>query len=251
VSQGTVVVDAFPERARRYTADHAVVVVDVIRATTTAVTAVALGRRCFPTPSVAAARRLHARLDHALLMGELGGRMPPGFDINNSPAALAARADVGRPAILVSSSGTRLLYAARAAQAVYLACFRNAAAVGRQLAGRHRRIAVIGAGSLGEFRIEDQLCCAWVADALLEAGYEAADARTREIVAQWRTAPAATCADGPSANYLRRSGQLADLDFVLGHVNDVTTVCALLDGEVIALPATNPATTLRQAGLGA
>jgi 2-phosphosulfolactate phosphatase len=238
VSRGTVIVDAFPERARRYTADHAVVAVDVIRATTTAVTAVLLGRRCFPVPSVAAARRLRVQLDDALLVGELYGRTPEGFDVGNSPAALAARTDVRRPAILVSSSGTKLLHAARGAPAVYLACFRNAAALGRHLAGRHRRIAVIGAGSRGEFRTEDQICCAWVADALLEAGYEAADARTREVVTRWRAAPAAACANGRSAEYLRRSDQLEDLDFVLAHVNDVDTVCALLDGEVVALPAT-------------
>ena len=235
MSRGTVVIDALPERARRYVADHAVVAVDVIRATTTAVTAVTLGRRCFPVPSIAAAHRLRAKLDDPLLAGEVHGRTPPGFDLGNSPAALVARRDVHRPMLLLSSSGTRLVHAARRAEAVYLACFRNAAVTARHLAGRHPRIAVIGAGSLGEFRSEDQICCAWIAGALLEAGYEAADASTRDVVACWREAPAAACATGRSAEYLRRSDQLADLDFVLAHVDDVDTVCALLDDEVVAL----------------
>jgi len=237
MSRRTVVIDAFPESADRYVADHAIVAVDVIRATTTAVTSLALGRRCFPVASRAAAFELRARLEDALLAGELHGLTPEGFDVGNSPAMLLGRSDVHRPLILLSSSGTKLVHAARNAPAVYLACFRNAAAVARHLAGQPRRIAVIGAGSRGEFRKEDQICSAWVAAGLLEAGYEAADARTAEIVDRWGEAPAAACAEGASADYLRRSKQLADLDFVLTHVNDVDTACILVAGEVIALPA--------------
>lgn len=252
MSRGTVVIDALPERAPRYVADHAVVAIDVIRATTTAVTVVALGRRCFCVPSIPEALRVRRRLDGALLGGELGGRTPDGFDVGNSPTTLAARTDVHRPLVLLSSSGTRLLHAVRDAENVYLACFRNAAAVARHVV-RHRRIAVIGAGSHGQFRTEDQICCAWIAAVLLEAGYEAADARTSAVVARWRGAPATACASGASADYLRRSDQVADLDFVLTHVNDLDTVFTLLaDGEVVALQAEGSAATLRgKAALGA
>src|SRR5205085_231772 len=89
------------------TGKDAIVAVDVIRATTTAVTAVALGRICFPVPSLEAAVRIEAKLERPLLVGELGGNMPHGFDLTNSPAALAKRTDVSRPMILLSSSGTK------------------------------------------------------------------------------------------------------------------------------------------------
>jgi len=233
--RGTVVIDAFPERAARYVSDHAVVAIDVIRATTTVVTVATLGRRCFPVPSIADALRLRVRLGDALLGGELHGDTPDGFDVGNSPAALAARGDVDRPLILLSSSGTRLLHAAREADAVYVACLRNAAAVAHHLVGRHRRIAVIGAGSRREFRREDKVCCAWIAAALVEAGYEPADARTARVVARWGTAPAAACADGRSADYLRRTDQVTDLDFVLGHVNDLGEVFVLAGDEIVAV----------------
>src|SRR5215213_5865623 len=105
----TVTIDCFPESLAHYREGYTVVAVDVIRATTTAVTGVALNRRCFPTPSIEAAVPLAARLDNPLLVGELGGNMPYGFDLTNSPAALADRCDIHRPAILLSSSGTRLL----------------------------------------------------------------------------------------------------------------------------------------------
>ena len=67
-------------------------------------TAVALGRRCFPVPSLDAAVPLAAKLTNPLLVGELGGNMPYGFDLNNSPADLEARTDIHRP----MNAGARL-----------------------------------------------------------------------------------------------------------------------------------------------
>src|SRR6266571_6251446 len=107
----TVVIDCFPESLVSYRKGYAIVVVDVIRATTTAVTAVALGRRCFPVPSLDAAVPLAAKLTNPLLVGELGGSMPYGFDLNNSPAALESRTDIHRPMILLSTSGTKVMCA--------------------------------------------------------------------------------------------------------------------------------------------
>src|SRR2546423_10649354 len=106
----SVVIDCFPERAGDYWEGHAIVAVDVIRATTTAITAVDRGWRCFPVPSLEVAVPLAARLERPLLAGELGGSVPYGFDLNNSPAAIASLEDVSRPLILLSTSGTRLLW---------------------------------------------------------------------------------------------------------------------------------------------
>src|SRR6266704_5726912 len=173
--QKTVVIDCFPESVVAYRSGYAIVAVDVIRATTTAVTAVALGRRCFPTPSLDAAVPLAARLTNPLLVGELGGSMPYGFDLNNSPADLEARTDIHRPMLLLSTSGTRLICGAQASQAMYVACLRNYRSTAAYIAAHHPKVAVIGAGSRGEFREEDQLGCAWIAEILLSNGYEPQD----------------------------------------------------------------------------
>src|SRR5205814_2440681 len=97
---------------------------------------------------------------------------------------------------------------------------------------RHERVAVIGAGSRGDFREEDQMCCAWIAELLIGHGYGAANAATTELVQRWSGAPAAACVISRSVDYLRRSDQLADLDFILSHVNDLRNIYRLLDGEV-------------------
>src|SRR5205085_2262035 len=108
----SVRITCFQDGASEPVAAAATVCVDVFRATTTAVTAVVAGRRCFPAGSLEEAVPLAAALHRPLLVGELGGNMPYGFDLQNSPAAVAGRPDVWRPAILLSTSGTPLLIAA-------------------------------------------------------------------------------------------------------------------------------------------
>ncbi|HEU5229692.1 MAG TPA: 2-phosphosulfolactate phosphatase, partial [Ktedonobacteraceae bacterium] len=230
--QKTVVIDCFPEHVETYRNGYAIVAVDVIRATTTVVTAVALGRKCFPSPTLEATVPLAAKLPNPLLVGELGGSMPYGFDLNNSPADLAVRTDIHRPMLLLSTSGTRVICGATESQAMYVACLRNYAATAAYLAAHHPTVAVIGAGSRGEFREEDQLCCAWIAEILTGMGYEPQDARTTEIIEQWSGKPVEAITIGASADYLRNSGQVRDLEYILAHVDDLDEVYRFERGQV-------------------
>jgi len=235
--KGTVVIDCFPESAERYRGRYAIVVIDVIRATTVATTALDLGRRVFPARTTDEASAIAASLTDPLLVGELGGNKPYGFDITNSPVEIVARTDTHRPMVLVSSSGTQLLMNSVGAEAVYVACLRNTSAVARSLYGRHGRIAVLGAGTRGQFRREDQIACAWVAEKLIAAGYVAETQQTLDLIARWQDASVERIRGGRSADYLRRSGQEGDLEFVLSHVDDLDTVPALVSGELVATPA--------------
>jgi 2-phosphosulfolactate phosphatase len=229
----TVVIDCFPESLMSYRKGYAIVAVDVIRATTTAMTAAALGRRCFPVPSLEAAVPLAAKLTNPLLVGELGGSMPYGFDLNSSPADLEARTDIHRPMIFLSTSGTRLICGAEESQAMYVACLRNYSAQIAHLAAHHPTVAVIGAGSRAQFREEDQLCCAWIAEGLVRAGYEPQDERTISIIEQWSGAPVSAITEGPSADYLRNSGQVRDLEYILAHIDDLDEVYRYERGQVV------------------
>ena len=107
----------------------------------------------------------------------------------------------------------------------------------RYLAGHHARIALIGAGSKGEFREEDQICCAWIAAGLMTRGYPAANTRTAEIVNRWRDAPPRACLCSRSVDFLKRTGQLCDLDFILAHIDDLHEVFEVRDGEVRMIQA--------------
>jgi 2-phosphosulfolactate phosphatase len=232
----SVVIDCFPESTTRYQRGYAVVAIDVIRATTLAISAVASGWRCFIVPTLDAALALSRTLQNPLLAGELGGHPPEGFEMNNSPMELAARADNHRPLVILSSSGTPLIHEAAKCEAAYLACFRNISATTQHISGHHSRVAVIGAGSRGEFREEDQMCCAWIAAGLMRDGYRAEDAQTEEVVDRWSRALPAACLISKSVAYLRRSGQLKDLDFIMAHFDDLYAVYIVRDGEVGMIP---------------
>jgi 2-phosphosulfolactate phosphatase len=226
-----VVVDHLPRNAGRFGAGWVVVAVDVFRATTTACTALASGRRCFPVASVSEAFERGRDLG-AVLAGEQGGCLIEGFDLNNSPAELILRDDIDRPLVLLTSSGTELLHAAAGADAVFAACLRNANAQARRLRDRDADVAVIGAGTRDEVRMEDELCCARVAEGLIDGGFTP-DARTVDAVRRWAGVPVEECAKGRSAAFLRQSGQERDIDFVVRHVDDVDAVYVMRDHELV------------------
>ncbi len=213
----------FEKGLYEYADDRALVAVDVIRATTTAITAIATGRECHLVPTLEAAFDTASRLPNPLLAGELGGDMPAGFDLTNSPAQLATRSDVSRPLVLLSSTGTRLMYEIGRRDSAYLACFRNYSATIDCLAKTHDAVTLIGAGTRGEFREEDQMCCAWIADGLIESGFVPEDDMTLHLARRWRAAPHDAFLVSQSVAYLQRSGQLRDLNFILSHFDDVDT----------------------------
>lgn len=163
--------------------------------------------------------------------------MPYGFDLTNSPAALARRSDISRPMVLLSTSGTKVLYEARQCAAVYAACLRNYAAQVRFLEAHHPKVAVIGAGTRGQFREEDQMCCAWIAEGLMNAGYSLRGERTAKLVERWSNAPLNAFLGSKSVEYLTSTGQQSDLDFILAHIDDVSAVFALDNGEITSVPA--------------
>jgi 2-phosphosulfolactate phosphatase len=134
--------------------------------------------------------------------------------------------------VLVSSSGTKVIHGAAEADAVYLGCFRNYSALADHLASRHSRVALIGAGSKGEFREEDQMCCGWIGAALADRGYVAASRPTSAVVDRWRHAPPDSCLCSRSVDFLRRTDQMDDLDFILSHIDDLNAVFTVQDGEV-------------------
>jgi 2-phosphosulfolactate phosphatase len=234
----SVAIDCFHEHLAPVAADKAIVAVDVIRATTTAVTAAARGRRLYPAGSIEASVRLAADLDRPILAGELGGVKPYGFDLQNSPSQMEALEDSARPLILLSTSGTRLIAEAVQHGVTYLGCLRNAAAQAAHLAANGRDVLILGADSRGEFREEDKLCAGRIAGALVKEGFSVADRATAEVLERWGQAPNDSFLHGPSAQYLRDTGQEEDLAFVLEHIDDLASVFVVEHGEVRPAPVT-------------
>jgi 2-phosphosulfolactate phosphatase len=231
----SVTIGCFHEHLPPVAREAAVVAIDVIRATTTAITAVAAGHRLYPAGSMESAVRLAADLERPLLAGELGGLQPYGFDMQNSPAEMEDLKDTSRPIILLSTSGTRLMREASDRGICHPACLRNAGAQAEFLAEAGEDVVILGADSRGQFRDEDRLCAARIGRALVEAGYAPTDRLTNEVLARWGDAPDDAFLQGRSAKYLRDTAQEHDLEFVLEHIDDLRSVYTVQNGEVAQL----------------
>lgn len=113
-----------------------VVVIDVIRAFTTAAYALAAGARDIVLVStVEEAFDLRSRFPGSLLMGEVGGDPIEGFDFGNSPAAFVSEDLGGRRLIQRTSNGTQGMVRSTRAQSRIAGSFVCAGATARRLSG--------------------------------------------------------------------------------------------------------------------
>jgi 2-phosphosulfolactate phosphatase len=153
----------------------AALVIDVLRASTSIITALGNGARdIVPVETVDDARARKRELGpEAVLAGERDGDAPQGFDLGNSPAEFTSERVRGRTVIMTTSNGTRALLAARPAAAVGVAGFVNAEAAAAWARARGGNVVLVCSGSLGKPSLEDQACAGWLAARLgtVESGF--------------------------------------------------------------------------------
>ena len=101
-------------RANRDGLDYPIIVIDVLRASSTLIQALSVGARpiyIISTPMEAF--KLKEKLgDAVLLCGEREGLIIDGFDMGNSPLEYTRQRVGGRPLIFCSSNGSQTLLAA-------------------------------------------------------------------------------------------------------------------------------------------
>jgi 2-phosphosulfolactate phosphatase len=151
------------------------VVLDVLRATSTMVTALANGAAAIvPVDDIPAALALRkSRLD-VLLAGERNGlRIRAaltggiGFDLGNSPREFSAERVRGRTIVMTTTNGTRALRAGAGAQAVLVAAWLNLRATAAWLErARPPSLILVCAGTLDQAAYEDTLAAGALCDLL-------------------------------------------------------------------------------------
>jgi phosphosulfolactate phosphohydrolase-like enzyme len=223
-------IDALPESAWRCSGYDAVVCVDVLLSATTIVTALAQGRRVFSAPSARQAAWVHSRVKDPLVVTD-ALRSPDAAAHLVGPFWLATAG--GRPGALLHVSPFAEMLAAAARRArVFVACLRNLEATAKEVSQHHQRVAILGAGEAGEVSSEDQMAAAWLALRLHHRGFELEGRNTADEVGRWGTFDPSLVSLSRSAENLRARGRGADVDFVLGHADDVNVACAYADGEL-------------------
>lgn len=150
-------------------AGSTVVVIDLLRASTTICQALASGAvEVVPFLEIADAQAAAAAAedrDKIVLGGERGGRQIEGFNLGNSPAEYTRKAVAGRRVFLTTTNGTRALDHARLARRVVVGSFVNLSAVAESVRDESR-IDILCAGTDGEVTREDLLAAGAMVDAI-------------------------------------------------------------------------------------
>lgn len=133
------------------------IIIDVLRATSSIITALATGSSgVVPVETVMEARA--AQQEGDLLCGERFCKKIPGFDLGNSPDEFLLNAVKDRRVILTTTNGTRAIHKSTKADYVLLAALLNASACAKSAVELRRDVVILCAGSHDEFAIEDGLC---------------------------------------------------------------------------------------------
>ena len=145
-------VDLLPHGDPAERHDGVAVVIDVLRATTTIVTALAHGAHVIiPCTEVTQARKIarQHKSEHVLLGGERGGEKIEGFDLDNSPGNYTPEMVAGKTIVFTTSHGTQAIARASGAAQVIIASLLNLSAVAQRLAASPRNVHLVCSGTDG------------------------------------------------------------------------------------------------------
>jgi 2-phosphosulfolactate phosphatase len=214
------------------------VVLDVVRASSTIVAALASGARAVvpvATPDEARARSGRWAPGTVLVGGERGGAPPPGFECGNSPAEYSPERVRGRTVVFTTTNGTRALLTLDGARRVGVGGFVNAAAVTRWVASEPGDVLLVCAGERGRFCLEDAVCAGLLVSRLEPIGGTLTDAAraARALWDRYARDLHAMLADATWAQALAAQGRGSDLPLCVAlDVHDVVPV--LQGGALVA-----------------
>ncbi|MDX2229501.1 MAG: 2-phosphosulfolactate phosphatase family protein [Leptolyngbyaceae cyanobacterium bins.349] len=146
------------------------IAVDVLRATSTMVTALAAGAEAvqvFSDLDQLIQVSEHWSPDKRIRAGERGGAQVAGFDFGNSPLACTPDLVKGRRLFISTTNGTRALQCVQSAPIVLAAALINRQAiVDYVLKHNPETVWIVGSGWEGSFALEDTVCAGAIADSL-------------------------------------------------------------------------------------
>ncbi len=185
------------------------VVLDVLRATSSMLTALANGASAIlPAADLAEALAARARQPDVLLAGERDGVRILGhltggvdFDFGNSPREFAAQRVAGHTIVWTTTNGTRALRACAGARSVLVGALLNLGALTRHLRLLPTRdLLVICSGTYEQTAYEDVLAAGALCELLSDSGQGQADSAqiARQTYKQAAGATAGTGGRGPA-----------------------------------------------------
>ena len=216
------------------TGESVVVLVDILRATTTIVTAVANGVEAIvPVATHDEARLLKA--EGHLVASEKDGVQVDFADFGNSAFSFTREAVGGKTLVYCTTNGTRALALAKGASAVAIGAFINLSALTQWLVRRRKDVVILCSGWKNKFCLEDTLVAGALTERLEATGLFEAECDSAEAAMDlW------SLAEGDPLGYIEKAAQRhrlkrLELDDVLPYSFelDVVDVVPVYDGEAI------------------
>ncbi|MGE5402036.1 MAG: 2-phosphosulfolactate phosphatase [Ignavibacteriales bacterium] len=137
------------------------VVIDVLRATTTIITALSNGaKEVIPVNSVEFAMKVSGNAfgGQTLLGGERNTKKIEGFQLGNSPFEYSREIVAGKSIILFTTNGSKAIVKAKFSENLYICSFLNLHSIAEQLVSLNKDVEILCAGRSGSFCIEDSIC---------------------------------------------------------------------------------------------
>jgi 2-phosphosulfolactate phosphatase len=221
--------------------EFVVVLVDVLRATTTICTAVGNGvKAIIPVATHAEARRLKA--EGYLVASEKDGVQLDWADFGNSAFSFTREAVGGKTLVYCTTNGTRALHVAGSASGVAVGAFINISALTEWLVRRRQDVVVLCSGWKNKFCLEDTLFAGALTVRLLQTGVFCTDCDSAHAAMDlWSVAESDVLGYVEKAAQRHRLGRLG-LDDVIPYSFsfDQVDVVPVFDGEVIRADSARP-----------
>ncbi len=141
--------------------NKSVVVIDILRATSTIITAIANGaKNIIPVGTVEEAIKIAKNLERStyLLCGERNTRMIDGFDLGNSPLEFTKEKVEGKKIILTTTNGTKIFQNLRFSKNVLVGSSLNVNALCNKMIELDSDWTLICSGRDGYFDQSDAIC---------------------------------------------------------------------------------------------
>lgn len=151
--------------------DKNVIVIDVLRASTTVVTALNNGaREIIPVGSIESAVKVSGNLfgDVVLRGGERNGKIITGFNLGNSPSEYTEEAVKGKSIIYCTTNGSSAMAKAKYAKRMAVAAFINVSLAAEYIRGAGEDFSIVCAGRQQLFCVEDAVCAGMLVKILAE-----------------------------------------------------------------------------------
>jgi len=228
-------------------AGRTVVVLDVLRASTSIVEALASGARTlYPVATIEEAIGLAKTLgrDEVLLAGERRGLPIEGFDLGNSPSEFSAERVGGKTIVMSTTNGTIALTAASGGSRVIVGAWINFQAVVDDLVRARTEPVFLCAGRDRAFGLEDAVCAGQMAGAVMKAlpdvEWEPNDGAVAALaLAEEFADPAKLFPHTAAGRAIVEAGLGDDLDYCARA--DLRDVLPVLEGRQIVLAAVEAA----------